>query len=120
MSTYYDMSISHYIYSEIEFCIITAIKESDGVWDTVDLVHLLDYWEELKEEASAKNSREIKRWLEQQKMFEKRNVDDVFLYHKIQHIINDNLDLNPEDEFHLVCDLAEMFENEIKDNEQED
>ena len=117
MSTYYDMSISSSVYVEIESAIISAIKESDDWMETVELVHLLDHWEELKIEASAKINQEIKQWMEQQKLFEKRETNNIFLFHKIRDTIKDYVELDIESEFHLICDLAEVFENEIKDNE---
>ena len=127
MSTYYDMSISSTTWNEIYDTILTAIKEEDNTWQIVELVHLLDYWEELKEESATKNNKEFKKWLEQQKLFEKREVEDIFLYHKIKNVLDKNsVEKDVESEFHLVCDLAEMFEKEWRErdentnNEQED
>ena len=111
MSTYYDISISSSMYLAIESAILSAIKEETNTWEIIELVHLHDTWEELKEEASAKDNEEYHRWLEQQKLFEKREVDDIFLFHNIKRVLEENhVEKNVEPEFHLICDLAEMFE----------
>lgn len=128
MSTYYDMSISHMTYTEIELAIIKALKHSDDWTDMVELVHLLDVWNEMKDEASSKNSKDIKKWMEQQKLFEEREVKNIFLYHKIKKVLEENcVNKDIESEFHLICDLADIFEkewskreNENQNNEQED
>lgn len=116
MSTYYDISISANVYVEIESAIISAIKQSDDWMETVELVHLLDHWEELKDEASSKNNRELQRWLEQQKLFEKREVDDIFMYHSIGSVVKENCpDLDIESEFHFICDLADLFKKKLEE-----
>lgn len=113
MSTYYDINISHTVHSEIWDAIFDLIKYKDNRWEIIELVHLLDYWEELKEEASAKNNKEFQRWREEQKMLEKNEVKDIFLFHNIKSILDKNsIELDVESEFHLICDLAKIFEEE--------
>ena len=110
MSTYYDMSISHSLFNDIEWALMLAIKNADETYEIIDFVHVLDAWYELKEEASSENSKGMKRWLEQQKLFEERKTDDIFLFHKIKSVLNEHeLDLDVETEFHLVCDLSEVL-----------
>lgn len=116
MSTYYDMSISHNLCIEIEMAIMTAIEHSSDVQETIENVHLLDVWEELQVEASNKNNAELHRWLEQQKLFEKRDVDDIFMFHSIKSVIKENeLDLDLESEFYLICDLADLFKKKMEE-----
>lgn len=121
MSTYYNMSVSHTIYTEIYDAILTSIKNETNTWGIIDLVHLLDTWEELMEEASAKNNAELQKWAEQRKLFEKREVDDIFLFHKIKSILKQNsVEKNIESEFYLICDLADLFEEEWKERTEEE
>ena len=121
MSTYYNMSVSHTIYTEIYDAILTSIKNETNTWGIIDLVHLLDTWEELMEEASAKNSAELQKWAEQRKLFEKREVDDIFLFHKIKNVLKQNsVEKNIESEFYLICDLADLFEEEWKERTEEE
>ena len=121
MSTYYNMNVSHTIYTEIYDAILTSIKNETNTWGIIDLVHLLDTWEKLMEEASAKDSAELQKWAEQRKLFEKREVDDIFLFHKIKSILKQNsIEKNIESEFYLICDLADLFEEEWKKRTEEE
>ena len=116
MSTYYDISISSSMYIAIESAILSAIKEETNIWEIIELVHLHDTWEELKEEASAKDNEEYHRWLEQQKLFEKREVDDIFMFHSIKRVVMKNCpDLDVESEFHFICDLADLFKKKLEE-----
>ena len=119
MSTYYDMSISGTMYVEIESAILSAIQHEENTFDIIELVHLLDAWEETKEEARAELNKELQKWYEQQKLFEKSEFDNIFLFSKIKDVLkNNNVELDLESEFHLVCDLAEMFEKEWRKRDE--
>lgn len=116
MSTYYDISISSSMHLAIESAILDTIKNETNTWEIIELVHLHDTWEELKEEASAKDNEEYHRWLEQQKLFEKREVDDIFLFHEIKKVLEENhVEKNVEPEFHLICDLADLFQKKLEE-----
>lgn len=123
MSTYYEISISRTLHTDIYDAIYKAIQTTENVFDIIDLVHLLDYWEELKDEAAAKNDLDFQKWLKQKQMFEEsaREIEDIFLFHKIKDILNNNcVEKDVESEFYLICDLAEMFENEWNKRTQEE
>ena len=110
------MDVSQYMYTEIVSAIIISIKQSDDWQETVGWVHLLDHWEELKDEASAKNSKEIQRWMEQQKLLEEGETKSIFLFHKIKDVLKEHgLEWDIESQFHLVCDIAEVFEKEMEE-----
>ena len=116
MSIYYDISISHRIFSDIEDAILTAISHTDETFEVIDLVHLLDAWYNLQEEASAKNNEELKKWMEQQKLFEENKVDDIFLFHKIKKVVKD-LNLDVENEFYLICDISDVLKEKMEDTD---
>ena len=121
MSTYYNMNISHTLHTKIYDAILTSIKNEKNTWEVIDLVHLLDTWEELMEEASDENNAELQKWAEQRKLFEKREVDDIFLFHKIKSVLEQNsIEKNIEQEFYLICDLADLFEEEWKERTEEE
>lgn len=123
MSTYYEISISHTLYTDIYDAIYKAIQTTENTFDVIDLVHLLDYWEELKDEAAAKNDLDFRNWVKQQQMLENgaREIEDIFLFHKIKDILNNNcVEKDVESEFYLICDLAKMFEDEWNKRTQEE
>lgn len=123
MSTYYEISISHTLHTDIYDAIYKAIQTTENTFDVIDLVHLLDYWEELRDEAAAKNDLDFQNWVKQQQMFEKnaQEIEDIFLFHKIKDILNNNcVEKDAESEFYLICDLAEMFEKEWNKRIQEE
>lgn len=115
MSTYYDISLSHRVFNEILEAIETATKVTGNFEEIYELVHLYDYLEEEMERSREKFNEETKRWIEQQELFNEKNFDAVFLFNKIKSVLREyEIDLDAEDEFHLICDISEVLKENGK------
>lgn len=112
MSTYYDISLSHRVFNELLEAIEKAVNYSDEFDDVYELVHLYDFLESEMEESRAKYNKDTQRYLEQQQLFTENRPDNIFQFHKIKAVLNEyDLDLDVEEEFHLICDLSEVIKN---------
>lgn len=110
MSTYYEILLSHNMFNSLLDAIETGVTHTDDFDEVYNLIHLYDYLEDEMEESRAKHNEQTKKYLEQQKLFIENKSDNIFEFHKIKAVLEDyDLGLDAETEFHLICNLSEVF-----------
>ena len=118
MSYYYHLSLSHRVCNEILEAIETAVEHTSSFDEIYGFVHLYEHIEEEMSESATKQNKELQRWVAQQKLFEDRKVDDILKFHKIKAVLEKyDVEIGVEDEFHMICDLSEVIQDENKNDE---
>ena len=117
MSHYVTLEMSQYTFDNLHDAVTTAASHAECYSDIEELVHLADFLEEEYDRDSARQSRSIKRWMEQEELFRnhEHDVENVWTFHKIQSVLDEYVEnglmpeLDSQNQFHLIYDIIDKI-----------
>ena len=133
MGSYVTLTMRVGMYQEIIDALMTYCSKLDDYWSMEEAVHLIDALEEEYNENMAKQNKEYQQWQEYEKLFHERFKDGEFkdeegninkkgmfnykYFNRVNKILQNYKEggvldiLDEKQQFFLVLDLIDIFEN---------
>lgn len=115
MSCYIDFTLNCTTYDEVISALMEYTRSLDNYYDIENTINIIHVLEDLKDEYNAKQNKELKEYVERQKLFEEKiNTDEYFLFNDIKEILNSyNINEDVETEFHLIMEIIDKMNNRL-------